>query len=155
MQFSILDLQRKLNVSWPACIGNSAESAGEVLARLIAPRRAERNERVVYLGSARIRLINMAVKYIEKLRAEIDNSLLTEESGLLSQREVFIAAAKTPSSGQGARFVAKSKRSGLRKSCRVPERRGHGVEIGLVRFGYTRNDVHTSSSGEMTAAKPD
>ena len=95
----------------------------------------------------------MAVKYIEKLRAKIDHSPLTEESGLLSQREIFITAAKTPSSGQGARFVAKSERSGLRKGCRVPERRGHGVEIGLVRFGYAGNEVHPSSSGEMTSGE--
>src|ERR1700730_7710983 len=97
----------------------------------------------------------MAVKYIEKLGSEIDNSLLAEESGLLPQREILVSATKTPSSGQGARFVAKSERSGLRKGSRVPERRGHGVEIGLVCFGYALNDVHTSSSCEMTAGKQD
>jgi hypothetical protein len=41
----------------------------------------------------------MAVKDIEKLGAKIDDSLLTEESGLLPQREIFIAVSKTPRRG--------------------------------------------------------
>ena len=105
-QASILNLQRKLNGSWSARTGDGAESARKMDTRPSASRRSKRNKWTVYLRASHIRLVDVAIKYIEKFRAEIDNSLLSEESGLLPQREIFIAASEESSSGQGAGFIA-------------------------------------------------
>jgi len=97
----------------------------------------------------------VAVKYVEKFRAEVDDRLFTEEPGLFAQCEIFVAASECPSIGKGARLVAKRQRSSERECGRIPERSSIRVEIRFIRLSDALDDVHASSAGEMASGEQD
>ena len=64
VQRLILDLQSELNRSRSAGLGNSSEAAGEMLVRIIAAGRSQRNEGIVKFGSANVGYIYMPVENV-------------------------------------------------------------------------------------------
>ena len=50
---------------------------------------------------------DMAVKDVEEVRPEIDHRSLTDNFGLLAEREVFVPGSERTGRGKGTGFVAK------------------------------------------------
>ena len=152
---SICDLQSKLNGSWSAGIGDRTESTGKSVLGKFATRRSQGNKWTVQLWIPNARLINVTVKYVEKLCAKVDGSFLAKKVGFLTQCEIFVLSREGTGIGKRARLVAKSERSSKRERGRISERHSVRVEIRFVGLSDAGDDVHASSAGEMASGEQD
>src|ERR1700693_1079064 len=155
LALSIRDLQSKLDRPGSTGMSDSAEATRKSLLVTVATGSSQGNKRAVQLWIPNARLINVTVKYVEKLRAEVDDRFLAEEPGLLAQGEIFVAASECPGFVERAGLVAKRERSSNCECGGIPERRSVRVEIRFVRLSNSGDDVHASSSGEMASGKQD
>src|SRR2546430_14370605 len=92
---SICDLQAKLYGSRPTRIGDSSETTGKALGRVIASRSAQRNKGITQGGGKTAgRLVNVSVENVEKLCSEVDGCVFTKETRFLPQGEILVATSE-------------------------------------------------------------
>src|SRR5467141_81304 len=152
---SIFDLQAKLNFSWFGRVGDRTESAGKVLARLIASRSAERNKWAVQASVESARCLeDVSVEDMEKICFEVDRGPLSKNPGFLAKREVLIPYPPCAGMSEGSWFVTESQRSYRRERRRVVERRSGRIKIrALVCLTHSRDIIYSGNPSEVTPGK--
>ena len=152
---SIRDLQAKLNFSWFGRVGDRTESAGKVLASLIASRSAQRNKWAVQASVESARCLeDVPVEEIEKICSEVDRGPLSKNPGFLAKREVLIPYPPCAGMSEGSWFVTESQRSYRRERRRVVERRRSRIKIrALVGLTHSRDNIDPDNPSEVTPGK--
>ena len=130
---SIINLEAKLDSSWPSGAIDCAEPAGK---RLLATGSIGGHKRCAQLcgkpsGAARLTK-NMAIEDIEKLCPEIDHRTLSKDVGFLSYRDIFTSHSERARTGQSSSLVANSEGSRRGKSVRIEERCGERIQIPAI-----------------------
>src|SRR5208282_5766455 len=126
----------------------------KVLARPVAPKRAQGNKWTVHIPvtDPEWAAEDVAVKDVDEVRLEVDHGSFTVNSSLFAECEVFIFCSERPGRGEGPGFVAEGERRCRCKCRRIPEWRGEGVETAFVRLGNSRNHIYSRASGKFASA---
>lgn len=150
---SIFDFETKLDRAWSAGTRDRPEAAGK---RLLTASRVGGHKRRTQLCGKPSRaaglLQDVSIEDIEKLRAEIDHTSLSD-LGSLSYCEVLVSSTERASSGQGPGFITKRKRSRRGKGARIEERSGQRIQVPAICLLGARDDIHARTACEVTAAE--